>query len=166
MTANILLDVLKEFTERAVSELIMPVQMQRGDTEQQYRSADIYKMRLPDSNSAQKKAPYIIHQVITGKHKTDENDINIRSIFCVYCNDEQEGALMLLNLMERLEIELLKSVVLGKQFKLDRDKGIEFIIYPDNTAPFFAGEMSTVWKLPVIKDEIGIDFLHSDVWNK
>lgn len=164
MTANILLDVLKEFTERAISELIMPVQTQKGDTEQQFRCADIYKMRLPDSTSAQKKAPYIIHQAITGKHKTQDNKVNIRSIFCVFCDDEQEGSLMLLNLVERLEIELLKTVVIGGQFELDRDEGVEFLVYPDNTAPFYAGEMSTVWKLPVIRDLRGHEFLTSDIW--
>lgn len=166
MTGVILLDVLKEFTERAISELIMPVQLQKGDTEQVYRCADVYKMRLPDSTSAQKKAPYIIHQVITGKHKTQDNKVNIRSIFCVFCDDEQEGSLMLLNLVERLEIELLKKVIIGGQFELDRDEGVEFLIYPDNTAPFYAGEMSTVWKLRTIKDERASTFLHTGTWQK
>jgi hypothetical protein len=64
----------------------------------------------------------------------------------VYCRDEQEGALNLLNLMERLQIELERAVVIGGQFRLDlQDEGIETLVYPDNTAPYFIGEMSTTW---------------------
>lgn len=55
----------------------------------------------------------------------------MRSIFCVYCNDEQEGALHLLNLMERLRIRLLQDVVIGGQFELDLEAGIEVLIYPE-----------------------------------
>ena len=75
----------------------------------------------------------------------------VRSIFCVYCNDEQEGALHLLNLMERLRIRLLQDVVIGGQFELDLEAGIEVLIYPENTAPYFAGEMSTTWKMPSVE---------------
>lgn len=39
----------------------------------------------------------------------------VRSIFAVYNDDEQEGGLMLLNLMERLRIRLLREVVIGRR---------------------------------------------------
>ena len=159
MTKNVLLDVLKEFTETVTKDLIMPLNPQKGETVPQYRNAEVFKMRLPVSSEAKKKAPYIIHQVITGK----DNQIGtqntsctavIRSIFCVYNEDEQEGALMLLNLMERLRIALLKQRVIGKQFALDMESGIEYLIYPDDTAPFFAGEMVSTWLLPRIEREV------------
>ena len=91
MTAVILLEQLKAFTEEATKDLIMPTKMQKGDTEQTYRAAVVHKMRLPDSGSATKKAPYIIHQVITGKDTT-ESQTKVRSIFCVYNENEEEGA--------------------------------------------------------------------------
>ena len=62
-----LLEQLKAFTKEAVGDIIMPVRKQKGDAEQGSRAADIHLMRLPDSSQAQKKAPYIIHQLITGK---------------------------------------------------------------------------------------------------
>ncbi len=159
MTKSILLERLVNFSKEATKDLIMPVRMQEHDTKQQHRAADNYKMRLPDSSAAQKKAPYIIHQIVTGKDQQRHGDkaksgTVVRSVFCVYNEDEQEGALMLLNLMERLRISLLKTVVIGNQFELDLDAGLETMIYPDDTAPYYAGEMISTWKLPAVEREV------------
>ena len=153
MTAVILLEQLKAFTEEATKDLIMPTKMQKGDTEQAYRAAEVHKMRLPDSGSATKKAPYIIHQVITGKDTTESQTV-IHSIFCVYNDNEEEGGLMLLNLIERVRIALLKAGTVGNQFTLDINAGLERLIYPDDTAPFYAGEMISTWKMPTVKREV------------
>lgn len=153
MTAVILLEQLAAFTEEATKDLIMPTKMQDGDDEPIFRSAEVHKMRLPDSRSAKKKAPYIIHQVITGKDTTASSAV-VRSIFCVYNEREDEGGLMLLNLMERLRITLLKAGTVGEQFTLDINAGMERMIYPDDTAPFYAGEMISTWKMPRVEREV------------
>lgn len=162
MTRITLLERLRDFTKEATAELMMPMRMQKGDTEQKYRPADVYLMRLPDGTSATKKAPYVLHQLITGKDQQPsgnriESTAHIRSICCVYNDDEQEGGLMLLNLMERLRVALLKQVVIGNQFTLDLDAGLEVLIYPDDTAPYFVGEMISVWKLPAVEREVSYD---------
>ena len=159
MNRIILLEELKKATHEAVGDIMMPVRMQKGDIEQSYRAADVYKMRLPDSKSAQKKAPYIIHQVINSKDIQPEGeDVSsstvVRSIFGVYNDNEEEGALMLLNLMERLRIYLLKQVVIGGQFQLDLKAGLESLVYPDDTAPYYAGEMLSTWILPAVEREV------------
>ena len=161
MTRVGLLKTLKVFTEAAISELVMPVRMQKGDSEQEYRTADVYLMRLSDSTAAQKKAPYIIHQVITGKdfqipRNLPKSQTVVRSIFCVYCDDESEGGLMLLNLMERLRIELLRVQVIGDIHQLDLQEGLEVLIYPDDSAPYYIGEMISTWDLgPPVRREVG-----------
>lgn len=138
----------------------MPVAMQKGDTEQPApRAAEVYRTRLPDSTSAKKKAPYILHQIITGKDvqpsgEKEQSSATVRTIFCVYSSDEQEGGLMLLNLMERLRIALLEQVVIGKQFQLDLEAGLESLVYPEDTAPYFAGEMVSTWSLPAIERKV------------
>jgi len=159
MTKNALLDALAAVTEEVTCDLIMPVRMQEGDSEQQYRAAEVYKMRLPDSKAAKKKAPYILHQIITTKDEQPQGEsvaatATVRSIFCVYNDDEQEGGLMLLNLMERLRISLLRRVVIDRRFQLDLQAGLESLIYPDDTAPYYAGEMSSMWKLPAVEREV------------
>lgn len=154
MNRVILLKQFKEFSEEHLKDLIMPTRMQRGDEEQNYRSADIHLMRLPDSTAAYKKAPYIIHQLITGKDLQDESTATVRSIFAVYSDNEEEGALMLVNLMERLRISLLRQVVIGDQFQLDLEAGLEIVVYPEDTAPYFAGEMISTWRIPSIQREV------------
>jgi len=154
-----LLEQLRDITKTATGDIILPVKEQKGDAEKITRAADIHLMRLPDSRAAQKKAPYIIHQLITGKDIQPQGEDEsasavVRSIFCVYNDDEEEGSLMLVNLMERLRIHLLKQVVIGDQFQLDLVAGLESIIYPEDTAPYYAGEMVSTWILPAIQREV------------
>ena len=75
----------------------------------------------------------------------------VRTIFCVYNPNEQEGGLALESLMEQLRISLLERVVIGGQFRLDLEAGIESLVYPEDNAPYYAGEMVTVWHLPPVR---------------
>lgn len=161
MTKLALLDALVEFTKEKTKDLLLMVAQQENDEQPpEPRPADVYRMRLPDGTSATKKAPYIIHQIIASKDGISDgrkySQVVVRSIFCVYHQDDQEGSLALLELMERLRVDLLKSIVIGRQFKLDEDEGVDALIYTDNTAPFFAGEMMTTWYVPVVKREVTI----------
>lgn len=154
-----LLYALKDFTETAVKDVILPTGHQKRDSGEGEAKATVYLMRLPDSTSAQKKAPYILHQIITGRDIQPEGNLEdsravVRSIFCIYCRDEQEGGLKLLELMERLRIRLLQKVVIDGVYELDLQEGVEALIYPDDTAPYFVGEMVSTWKLPRIKREV------------
>ncbi len=156
-----LLEALKTESESATKDLLLPVAMQKEDREQpEDRAVNVYMMRVPDGKAVTKKAPYILHQVITGKDQQppgelDESSTTIRSIFAVYNKDEQAGGLALLGLIERLRIHLLRTVIIGDgQFELDKEAGMEYLIYPDDTAPYFAGEMVTIWKTPVVEREV------------
>ena len=154
-----LLECLKKFTQNAVKDLILPIRIQKKDEKQVYRPADVYLMRLPDSNSATKKAPYIIHQLLTTKDLQEEghsptSGVQVRSLFCVYSDDEQEGGLMLAGLVDRFRISLLREVVIGKRYSLNLKAGAEALFYQDNTAPYFAAEMVTTWKIPSIEREV------------
>lgn len=160
MTMLILLDRLTDFTRDAVKDLLLPVRQQENDAEAPaMRAAEVYKMRLPDSGSAKKKAPYIIHQVVTTNDLQPQGErihatAKLRTVFCVYSPNEEEGSLMLLNLMERLRIALLKQVVIGHQFTLDTTAGLERLMYLDDTAPYYIGEMATEWILPPVQREV------------
>lgn len=159
MTRETLLRQLKAVTEQATGDLRLPVQPQRDDGRPRSRAPEVYLMRLPDSAAAKKKAPYIIHQAITGKDVQPAGQqvaatAVVRSVFCVYHDDEQAGGLMLLALMERLRVRLLRQVILGGQFELDTQAGVESLLYPEDTAPYYAGKMITTWKLPAIEREV------------
>jgi hypothetical protein len=160
MTRIALLEELRGETVKAVKDLLLPVRRQKEDAQPPpNRAAAVYLMRLPDSTAAQKKAPYIIHQVITGKDVQPEGlreqaTAVVRSIFCVYHDDEEEGGLALLTLMERQRIHLLKNIVIRKRFQIDVHTGIETLIYPDDTAPYYTGEMISAWTLPRVEREV------------
>ena len=160
MVKNDFLDALCEFTRECVGDLLLPERVQGEFENPKMRPAEVFKMRLPDSRAAKKKAPYIIHQILTSSDaqtagRESVATVTVRSIFCVYCGDEEQGALMLLELMERLRISLLRCRVLQKRYQLDLREGpLECLIYPDDTAPYFAGEMSTVWRVPAVEREV------------
>lgn len=162
MTRVTLLERLRDFTDDVTKDILMPVRQQKEDKDPPAdRAATIYITRLTKSSDAQKSVPYILHQIITGKDLQPSGqeitaDAVVRSIFTVYNDNEEEGGLMLLNLIERLRIALLKQVVIGQQFQLDLKAGLEMLIYPDDTAPYYAGEMISVWRLPAVEREVNL----------
>lgn len=161
MTRILLLEQLKAFTLEATKNIILPVQMQEEDTEPPApRPVRVFLTRLPDGKVYMRDAPYILHQVVTckdvhqpGRPWPDSSAV-VRSVFCVYHPDEQEGGLALLNLMERMRIALMQQVVIGKQFTLNLQEGLESLIYPENSAPFYAGEMISQWKLKSVERKL------------
>ena len=171
MTRITLLEQLKDFTERHIGGLLLPVQMQEGDeAPPPDRAATVYLPCLPELHSYMQKAPFLTHEIITGKDilrqstapgggKYPQSSAVVRTCFCVYHEDEQQGRLALMNLMERIRIPLLEEVVIGKQFRLDLDAGAETLEYPRNpnqtaVSPFYLGEMITTWYLPPIERKV------------
>lgn len=161
MTKVILLEALKKFTLEATKDIVMPVEPQEEDEGQPApRPAQIFGMNLPDGASYQREAPYILHQIINSKDVHPPGQIQpigtaiIRSVFCVYHEDGQEGGLLLLNLMERMRIALMKQVVIGGQFTLDLREGLDALFYTEKTAPFFGGEMISQWRMKSIEREL------------
>lgn len=165
-----LLYALKGFTEEAVKDLLLPVKRQKQDERNPPdRAATVFMARLPDMTSFEKKAPFILHQAVTGEDGLKnanrgtgresklelQSSAVIRSVFCVYHPDEQEGGLALLNIMEEMRIALLTYPTLNGVFELDLKEGISQMVYPETgergTAPYYLGEMVTQWRLPVIK---------------
>ena len=164
-----LLYALKCFTEHVTRDMLLPVKRQsRDESDPEPRAAGVYMARLPELESYARKAPFILHQVVTGLDEVGSNGTGtgakarkelqsnavVRSVFCVYHPDEQEGGLALLNLMEEMRIELLRHPILGSIFELDLREGVSQAIYPETgergTAPFYLGEMVTTWKLPPV----------------
>lgn len=160
MTRVSLLDAMKAETLEATADLLLHVEMQAEDEEQpEDRPANVYRMRVPKSSAAYKAAPYVLHQFLTGVDEQKEGEPTtstavIRTIFAVYDENEEEGGLALLNLMERLRIHLLRKIVIDDKFELDKDAKVECLVYPDDTAPYYAGEMITTWKLPAVEREV------------
>lgn len=163
MTRTMLVKELESFCRDCTKKLKLPTVVSKGDTKQEIRAPNIHRMRLPDSHSYEKEVPYIIVQLDNSRHVQKAgtepfNTATVRFIFAVWNDNEQEGAEMLLNLMDTVEIELLKKVKIGKYFQLDVHEPLDSIIYPNDTAPFFAGEMIGTFILPSIKREVDFGY--------
>ena len=159
MTKYDLLRELKAWLETLTRKLIYEEDVQRGDAEQVKTTPKIFRMRLPSSRRADKYAPYIIIQFVTGtviqpEGNRTEARATIRFIFCVHNENEEDGALELLNLMEAVERDLLNDPFFGKGFHLDREAGLEDLIYTDDTRPFYAGEIAATFVLPATERNV------------
>lgn len=169
MTRTTLLEQLEIFSKEHTGDLLLPVQPQEEDESlPPNRAATVYTPCLPELRSYARKAPFITHEFVTGKDaavqrpgggKFMQSTAMVRTCFCVYHQNEQEGRLALLTLMERMRIALLEEVVIGNQFKLDLDAGVETLVYPGNpnqtaVSPFYLGEMITTWHTPPVERKV------------
>ena len=161
MTKVALLEAFKAYTEQLVKDVILPVSPQKNDKDEdpKCRAPEVHIGRLPDTASSTKKAPYILHQIVNSKTVQEPGELPesvcvVRSIFCVFNKDAEKGTLSLIELMERMRLSILMDLWLDDQFELDRADGLEDLVYSNDTAPYYMGEMLSVWKLPMVKREV------------
>ena len=169
MTPIDLLNVLKGYVEQVVSTLVMPVKMGRDseplvDEDGNYKFSSypekvpgVYLMNLPDVKAQREKAPYIVLQLVNGideqdDGKPEESSCNIRIVVCAYSEDLAEGPLQVMNVIDRLRKSLLEDRIIGKRYELQMP--LEYLLYPDNPAPFYFGEIMTRWKLPAVQRRV------------
>lgn len=154
-----LLDAMKAFLEDATKNFKLPTAVQKGDEKQVSRAPEVHTMRLPQSTSYKKYAPYIIVQYVTSKDvqqhgSASESTTVIRLIFCVYNADEELGALDLVDVIDAVRIKLERELVIVNKYRVDKSLGIETLIYSDDTAPYYGGEMMFNVEVPPIEREV------------
>lgn len=173
MTPIILLERLKEFIQANTEDIILPVRPVKNKTLPTvpcpkektaadaitHRAAEVHKMRLPDKDAEENRIPYILLQLITGadtgeQGQQEDSEAKVRIIIATYSENDSEGALDVLNLITRIRVALLKAGEIGQQFLLR--KPLEYLVYPDDTRPYFFGELMTIWEMPTIKREVSI----------
>ena len=164
MTKVNLLEALRDYTEQLVSDMLLPVQMQEDDEKPPApRAPGVYVGGLAAFSEAKEKVPYIFHQVFTAQDRWDParhyiaGNAVVRSVFAVYHEDNAEGQMSLLGLLERVRLGILRKGIVGGQFRLDYELGVECVIYPNNITPFYAGEMISTWNLPPVEREVNYD---------
>lgn len=178
MTPVVLLEQLKLFIEKHTRDIILPVRPVKNKTVPgrgqltsgtkdppedaiTHRAAEVHIMRLPDKNAETQRIPYILLQFLTGTDEqkpTEEPDseCKVRIVVATYSEDGGAGAMDVLNVLTRIRIALLKEGEVGQQFLLR--KPIEYIVYPDDTNPYYLGEMLTIWEMPIIHREVNTSY--------
>lgn len=157
MTANMLLDALKEFIQEQTKDIILTVRAKTESGERKERCADVYTMKLPNKDAETKLIPYILLQFINGKDEQKEgeppqSECNVRIVVATYSEDGGIGATDVLNVLTRIRVALIKKAVISDQFELKMP--LEYIVYPDDTAPYYLGEMLSIWRMPTIEREV------------
>lgn len=157
MTPIFLLENLTDFIKERTSDIKLQVRTRNNPKEEKRRAAEVYQMGLPNKDAEIQRIPYILLQLISGKddkkeHEPAESMCQIRIVVGTYSEDIGEGKKDVLNLLLRIRSELEKIGIIGELFVLQNP--LEYIVYPDNTAPFYFGEMITNWSIPVIKREV------------
>lgn len=159
MTPLILMEELKKIIEHETENLILPVRVNKLEGKNKERKVNVHMMRLPDKEAETKEIPYVLLQFLKQEDlhtngETPESSGMIRIIVAAYSENSEEGAMCILDLLTRIRISLLKRGVVGEQFLLRPP--LEMIVYPDNTNPYFLGEMITNWSMPVTRSEVMI----------
>lgn len=174
MTPNELLNELKRFIEEQTKDIILSVRpvnnkvfpepsgkkkTDNADNEPLTRAAEVHLMRLPNKDAETNQIPYILLQLLTGideqeQGKEPDSVCKIRIVFATYSEDASAGSMDLLNVITRIRVALLKQGVIGKQFTIR--KPLEYAVYPDETGPYYFGEMLTIWGIPTIKREVNL----------
>ncbi len=149
---------MTDFIKDVVKEELLPVRPSKSDPNPSPKAADVHMNRLPDSKSWQSKAPYILVQVRGWKDYQNEGQrpkaaCTVRLIFCLYCENETEGTMYVENLMQRVRERILRYPIIGSQYKLILEEGMEAVPYDGDTAPYYGGEMESVWEIPTIRME-------------
>ena len=176
-----LLDRLKEFIQENTEDIVLTVrpvknktvpaqpkteaETEAGAEDVTERAAEVHLMRLPNKDAETQRIPYILLQYLTGKDAQEPGDkpdstASIRVIVATYSANDSEGALDVLNVITRIRGALLKAGEVGKQFLLR--KPLEYLIYPDDTQPYFFGEIMTVWEMPTIEREVHTHYVETE----
>ena len=160
MNRIMLLEALKVRQQEDLKDLLMPT-VPKKDKPSELRPVEIFKGKLPDRKSETEKAPYIVNAVLNSNFYRNPGEeptglCTIRSTVCIYNPNNEEGVLMVLNVLERLRISYTRNPIVDGVFECLFDEGhaIQDLVYPDETMPFFMADQVTVWKLPPVEREV------------
>ncbi len=157
MTPLELLDALQAFLQNETKDILLPVRADRKSGKTRERAAEVFKMRLPNKDAETMQVPYILLQFLKGTDKQEEGEppsssCMVRIVAATYSEDGEEGGMCVLNLLTRIRSALLRDGIIGERFLLKPP--LEMLVYPDSTAPYYLGEMMTVWSIPTIESEV------------
>ncbi|MDO4301780.1 MAG: hypothetical protein Q4D26_10365 [Clostridia bacterium] len=156
MSPIFLINDLKYFVQECTKDLLLEVKTNPKD-EKVIKPANVFIGSPPAKVKNIQYIPYIILRLLTGKDEQKESEeenstIKVRLIAATYSEDSEKGYIDVMNVIDRLRIELLKNRVLNNKYTLKLP--LEYIIYEDDTGPYSIGEIITTWEIPSIRQEV------------
>lgn len=168
MTNTELVESVAEWLRTRTAEMRFYRQRQiKEETPDGWKGIDVHAFSLARSSEARKKAPYIIVQPVRGlDDQQPGEDIRARTVLrfvlAVYNpgDDEQEGARVLMELIDRIRIELERRVVIPERlthkpmFWPDLTEPLSWDFYHEQTQPFSVGWIESTWVMPAAQREV------------
>lgn len=146
-----LLEALKIYFEEITKNMCLIARVPENGTEAGERPPKVFVGNLPDKESEKKTAPYILLKLLTKKTDEEESVCKVRVICVTFSENKQENYIQCLNLLTKLESNLLKDVVIANRYSCQ--KPIETIVY-DDLEVYQIGEIMTTWELPRVKRDV------------
>ena len=154
MTPIILLERLAEFVEENISDIKLQVRVTNTKPgEEKERAAEVHKMRLKKKEDKTQRIPYVLLQLLKLEDDKQPSQpagatAQVRLVVATFSYD-------VLNVLLRIRERLLATGVIGQQFEVQ--KPLEAVVYPDNTEPYYFGEMIANFSIPTIEREVNFN---------
>lgn len=161
MTPIILLERLAEFVEENISDIKLQVRVTNTKPgEEKERAAEVHKMRLKKKEDKTQRIPYVLLQLLKLEDDKQPSQpvgatAQVRIVVATFSEDGEQGAYDVLNVLLRIRERLLAIGVIGQQFEVQ--KPLEAVVYPDNTEPYYFGEMIANFSIPTIEREVNFN---------
>lgn len=151
-----LLETLKDFIQDDLKELQFKVKQEEwASSVPLERAIRVYTHMTPTPSDNTEYVPYILLQFVKGSDDEDgetkrpESTVTVRGYIALYDRDAQEGQLALLNILEKLRLDLLSRGVIGGKYELL--KPFEYRFYDDIVLPYHEAEFSMNWRIQPVK---------------
>ncbi|NEZ43732.1 hypothetical protein [Paenibacillus alvei] len=167
MTAFMLLKALKKFLQQTVSEYASS-QGEGG----RFRTPEVFDWYLPFKNgkiSEKIDFPYIIPRIDKADQVNKDGElrytVKVDLSFGVYCEGKDENGLVipdgsydLLNLMEHVQIALFRQKIIENKYLIEEP--YSWFIPEEQPYPLWVGQATSLWTLPPITPERGVDIIY------
>lgn len=148
-----LIDALAIVIDETLKGLKLPKSTNDWDEPQKDGEIQVFKHRMA-SASDKEKAPYVLLQILNGADEHSREDdkefsvVTVRGIVVTFNRDSVEGALSLVEVIERIRFRLESNRTIGGRYTLQLP--FEWLIYPEDTAPYHIGELSMTFTIESI----------------
>lgn len=151
-----LMETLKGFVQDDLKEMRLKVKQEEWASKVPLeRPVQVYTYMTPVPTDNTELVPYILLRPVKGSDTSDEDSglpestVTIMGYIAVYDRNPQEGQMAVLNIIEKLRLDLLSRRVIGGEYELQEP--FEYKFYDDIILPYHEAEFTTIWRMQPVK---------------
>lgn len=150
-----LMETVRNFIEDDLKEIRLKVKQAEWNDQPLERAVKVFAYMTPNPSDNKEIVPYILLQMIKGEDGEDaetsvlESTATIRGYVALFDWEAEEGQRALLNIIEKLRLDLLSRGVIGGKYELL--KPFEYRFYDDMTMPYHEAEFIMNWRIQPVK---------------